>query len=224
MMSRRERFRRVARALVASTLITGVTASALAAQEVDVAAVALSADNVLRDAPLLGGNIALRWRPGLGRFAYRIGAEWTSGDHTMTRVPCVGFYLPEACPPEPVRDDARLRSASLGASLRVLGRTRASLELAAELLAGSVRRESRGLSSGLSFSAEKRLWGGRLGAESRWQPWESVPFGVHAGLTYGQLGPFTTERLVEGYAPFDDGFEFRRIVLGASWSFAGTRR
>lgn len=212
-----------ARVLLAGALVTIGLSTRLAAQEVSVRAVTLSSDNLLRDTPLWGGNIALRWRPGNGAVAYHLGGEWTSGDRTATGFLCVGIFLPENCASEPVREDARLRSADVGASFRLLSRARASLELSADVLAGSVRRDSRGQTSELSLSAEKRVWGGRAGIESRWQPWAAVPLDLQLGATYGQLGPFTKDEVVDGYTPFNRALHVRRIVIGATWRFSGAR-
>lgn len=191
------------------------------AQAVAVNAVALTADDLLRDASLWGGSVSLRFRLRDGSLAIYLGSEWASGDHTATGVPCAGLIPPGGCAPEQVRDESRLRTGDVGAAFRVLGNAGASLAVTADLLAGSVRRESRGLTSGRSLSAEKRMWGGRVGAESRWQPWEGTPLDVQLGISYGELRPFSSDVVIDGYTPFDHAMRVRRIVFGATWRFSG---
>ncbi len=190
------------------------------AQELAVNAVTLSANDLLRDAPLWGGNVSLRFRLRDGGVAIYFGSEWALGDRTATGVPCAGLIPPGGCAPEQVRDESRLRTGDVGAAFRVLGNAHASLAVTADLLAGSVRRESRGLTSGRSLSAEKRMWGGRVGAESRWQPWAGTPLDVQLGVSYGELRPFSTAVVVDGYTPFEQSMRVRRILFGGTWRFS----
>jgi hypothetical protein len=130
------------------------------AQGVGVSAVALSGQHYLLGDPLTGAAVGITLPRRGSRLTFRLGAERMRGGAERTGIPCAGLIQPGTCPPERVRDDARLTGASGGAAFRLLGRRRATIALTADLSLASLRSATRGLTSGDSIWVTKVMWGG----------------------------------------------------------------
>ena len=193
------------------------SASETHAQSGDVSVVALSAGHRLLGDPLLGGGVSFRIPRRDGRLTLRFGAEQLRGRAERIGIPCAGLIFPGTCPPELLRDDVRIRSATGGAAFRVLGGRRATVALTADLAVASLRADTRGLASGTTLAVRKTLWGGLVGAEAGWTPVRRVPLALAVGGAIGALTPVVHEQTVDGYTPFEGGFGFRRLRVAVVW-------
>lgn len=205
---------RVAASLVAVSL---ALPTAGLAQGGGVGTVVLDADHPLLGERLVGATARVIVPFAGTRLSLRLGAERLSGNAGRTGVPCSGLIDPERCPPEPLRDDARLTTVAGGLGVRVLSWRGVAMDLVGDLRIGKVRADTRGLSSGTSLSASKALRGGEIGVEGIWSPWAPLPLVLEAGIAASRLGPVMREDVVDGYTPFEDGFGAARLRLGVAW-------
>jgi hypothetical protein len=193
------------------------SASAALAQSGDVSVIALSAGHRLLGDPLIGGGASLRVPRRDGWLTLRFGAEQLRGRAERIGIPCAGLIFPGTCPPELLRDDVRIVTATSGAAFRLLGGRHATVALTADLGVASLRADTHGLASGTRLAVRKALWGGLLGAEAVWTPVRRVPLALAVGGAIGALTPVVHEQTVDGYSPFEDGFGFRRLRVAVVW-------
>lgn len=202
--------------LAAFALVLAPTAVALA-QGPTASAVAISARHQLLGDPLFGGAVGVSFPRRDGRVAFRVGADHLRGQADRIGVPCAGMIQPGTCSPEPLRDEARLTSASGGASLRMLRGQHALLAFTSDLTLASLRADTRGLTSGRALTATKLLWGGMVGADLAWTPVLRLPLALEVGGGVGVLMPVAHDQVVDGYQPFDRAFGVRRLRVGVAW-------
>jgi hypothetical protein len=187
------------------------------AQSVTISGTSALAQHPLLGESLLGASIAIRTREAPTTFQFEVShARARSG---RIGAPCAGLIRPGSCPPEPLRDDARLLSASGGGALRVLRAERVSVSLTGDLSLASVRADTRGETSGGRLSASKTLWGGTLGARADWTPLTRLPLALELGVGIGTLSPIREDDVVDGYTPFESHFEIRHAQAGVRWRF-----
>jgi hypothetical protein len=105
--------------------------------------------------------------------AIRLGLERLTGGTDRIGTPCAGLIEPGTCAPEPVHDDARATTGSIGVVM--LAKRWNRIALAA---------------------------GGDLGLATEWRP-TNVPIGVELGVGFGGLTPVTVTALEDGYTPFE---------------------
>lgn len=208
-------------ALIAHCLAVAVFAVAAvgvaSAQSVTVSGTSATAQHPLLGEPLIGASIAIRTREAPTMFQFEVShARARSG---RIGAPCAGLIRPGSCPPEPLRDNARLLSAGGGAALRVLRTARVSVSLTGDLSLASVRADTRGETSGGRLSASKTLWGATLGARAAWTPVMRVPLALELGVGIGTLSPIKEDDVVDGYTPFESQFQVRRAQLGITWRY-----
>ena len=187
------------------------------AQGASVSAVVLSARHPLIGDPLTGAAISVSLPRRDERLTLRLEADRLRGRANRIGIACAGFIWPGSCPTEQLRDEVRLTSASGGAAFRVLHRRRTLLALTADLTLASVRAETHGLTSGGNLDASKVLWGGRIGAIAAWTPAARVPIALEIEGGIGRLMPIVREDVVDGYTPFNRGFDVRRFRVGVAW-------
>jgi hypothetical protein len=133
-------------------------------------------------------------------------------------IPCGGFYHPDICAVEPLRDEATLTTGMAGLGLGVLSSQRFAVALTADVRAGLVRADTRGLMSGQSISASKTIWGGDVGAEGTWMPWAHLPIAVEVSAAIGGLTPVSSDQILDAYTPFESSFTVKRLSVGVAWS------
>jgi hypothetical protein len=201
---------------LAVTAIALGVAGAARAQSVTISATSAAAQHPLLGESLDGASIALRTRE--APITYQADVSRMRARSGRIGSPCAGLIRPGTCPPEPLRDDARLFGASGGAAFRVLRAQRVTLAVTADLTLASIRADTRGLTSGDGLSASKTLWGAALGARASWRPVRRVPLALELGAAIGTLSPVSEDRVVDGYTPFESPFEVRRVQLGVTWS------
>ena len=206
------------RHLVPIVLALAPTAAAVG-QGALVGATALSARHALLGDRLIGGSASLRFPLRYDRLTLRLGSEIVGGHTDRVGIPCGGFVLrPEDCPPEPLRDDARIINGTGGLALRLLGRRQATLALTADLIIGSVRVDTRGLASGRTLNATRMLWGGLFGVEAALVPVARLPFALEvAAGTGAMLPPPLQAEALDAYTPFDRGFGINSVRAGVAW-------
>src|SRR5262249_4824849 len=170
---------------------------------------------------LLGGLLtrgAVTFSPARdGPLAFQLEASLSHGHADRIDVVCAGLIQPGTCPAEQVRDETRFASASGGAALRVLRGHNAGVDLTADLTLASVQADTRGLSTGATLTASKLLWGALIGARVTWTPVTRVPVALEIAGGVGGLMPLVHDDVVDGYAPFEAGFDVRQARLGVVW-------
>ena len=67
------------------------------------------------------------------------------------------------------------------------------------------------------MTATKMLWGGLIGAHAAWTPVARVPIALDIGGGIGGLTPIVYDDVVDGYTPFERGFDVRQVRLGLAW-------
>lgn len=211
----------VAARMAAATAVTLVASVAARAQGPGVGGVVVSANHKLLGGPLVGGAAEFR-APVVGsRLSFRVGLEAVTGSSLRTGVACAGLSLPNACQPEPVRDDARLDMATGGGSFQLLRTRSTAVALTADLCLASVHADTRGLASGQEASAGRTLWGGRAGAELTWLASTRVPLALRVESTIGALKPIARQLTYDGYAPFENAFGLGQLRVGLGWRLGG---
>lgn len=201
---------------LAVTVFAVAAVGVASAQSVTVSGTSAAAQHPLLGESLVGASIAVRTRQAPTTFQFEVShARARSG---RIGAPCAGLIQPGTCPPEPLRDDARLLSVGGGAALRVLRAQRVSVSLTGDLSLASVRADTRGETSGGRLSASKTLWGAALGARAAWTPMMRVPLALELGVGIGTLSPVSEDDVVDGYTPFENHFRICRAQLGVTWS------
>ena len=204
--------------LLASALtLWSIGAPSVEAQGGAVSAVAVSADHDLLLTTLYGGAARVSVPLGSDGASIRLGAERVSGNARRTGSTCSGLVEPGTCGPEPLRDDVRLSTASIGFGYGALAGARFALDLAADLRFGQVHVETRGQTSGGAISISKGLRGVELGVNGSWIPVARFPIALAVGAAVGELGPVVSEQIVDGYTPFEGEFTLRHLRVGVSW-------
>jgi hypothetical protein len=191
--------------------------SASSGQSAGVGAVALAASHELLRDRMVGSGARLNI-PLTNALSLRLGAERLTGRASRTGTTCVGLVNPDSdCSPEPLRDDARITSMMGGLGLRVLDARRTTVNLAIDLRFGPIHVDTRALQTGRDLAAEEWHWGRDLGVEATWSPWVAVPLAFEAMVSVGRLSPIAPEQVLDGYAPFMEGFGVARAYLGVAW-------
>lgn len=184
------------------------------AQRIEVGVVAVAADHDLLGEHLVGGaaRVRLPWA------AVYLGFEHLTGSSRRVGTTCSGLIQPgDPClQPEPLRDDARLSTASAALALRPLAWSRVVIDVAPALRLGYVRATTRGETSGETLSAAKALIGVDIGVDATWAPLQRIPVALSAGIGIGALARASPVTVVDGYEPFG-AFSFTRFRVGASW-------
>lgn len=206
------------RSQLASALVALLVSPAGAlAQGASANAIVISARHPLLGDPLTGAAISVNLPRRDRRFSLRLDVERVSGRADRIGIACAGLIQPGTCPPEQLRDESRVTSASGGALLHVLHWRRVRLTATTDLELASVRTETRGRSSGGLLAAAKMLWGAQIGANVAWTPAPRVPIALEIDGGIGGLRPIVHEDVVDGYTPFDGGFVVRRFRVGLAW-------
>jgi hypothetical protein len=110
-----------------------------------------------------------------------------------------------------------MKSLAAGLAFRMVDWRRLRVEIAGEVRLGTVRVESRGSPSGGELRVDKRLQGVGFGLDASWSPWSALPLAIEAGFTTGEMHRRENEELIDGYSPFEDGFDVRRLRIGVAW-------
>lgn len=201
-------------------LMTGLTApqSRANAQGGSVSAVYVSADHDLLGSRLSGPAARLGY-PLLGdRLKLRVGGERLTGEAGRLGIPCAGLIPPGTClTPEPLRDRARLTSASVGVAVRAFARGGVSIDLVGDVRLAYVSVDTRSETSDRTLSASKTLKGTEFGVEGTWSPLARLPLALEVGVTRGHLNPLTIEHVADGYTPFEGGFSLTHMRVGLGW-------
>jgi hypothetical protein len=187
------------------------------AQGASVGAVIISARHPLLGDPLTGAALSVSVPQRDERLALRFGADRLHGRADRYGVACAGLIQSGTCPPEPLRDEARLTSASGGVVFRVLHWRHALMAITSDLTLASLQTETHGRTSGRTLAAAKMLWGGRLGGKAAWTPAVRVPFALEIEGGVGRFAPIVHGLTVDGYTPFERGFDVRILRLGLAW-------
>ncbi len=155
---------------------------------------------------------------GRGRYSVRATAEQTNGTASSRRTGslCGGSTDPASCG-ESLRDEARLTLIGIGLGQRVATRSRATLDVLAQLQHALVSGTTTGESTGGFMKAERRLWGLEVGLEATVSPWATVPLALDLGASLGAMRPFGENGISDAPAPFEDGFGVARLRVGLSF-------
>ena len=215
-MSHRQSFS-ISSRLVAAVAVGIAGPVAARAQGASVSAVVISAEHMLLGRPLTGGAVGVSLRRRDTPIALDFEAAISHGHAGRIGVPCAGLIQPGTCAAEPLRDEARLTSASGGTTLRMFHGRHALVALTGDLVLASLRADTRGLSSGQTLTAAKTLWGGLVGAHAAWIPVVRVPVALQIAGGVGGVMPIARELVVDGYTPFERGIQVRRLRLGIAW-------
>jgi hypothetical protein len=116
-----------------------------------------------------------------------------------------------------MRDDARFAAATAGIGVQMINRHRVTIDVVGDASFVNVQVDSRGLTSGGTISAGKELWDGDVGVEGTWSPWLQVPFALDVGVAAGHLNGVVSHPVLDGYQPFEDGFDVIRVRVGLTW-------
>jgi len=189
----------------------------VAAQRVGVDAAVISTDHELLSSSLMGIASHATFALQTGPLSLRVGAERLAGTSRRIGTPCTGLVQPGTCEPEPMRDKARLIAASAGIGVRAITSRRIAVDVIADLSLTHAYIDSRGLASGETISADQHLWDGDIGVETVWSPWSRLPVAIDASVSADHLKAVTTTPAVDGYAPFENGFELVRLRFGVAW-------
>ncbi len=57
-----------------------------------------------------------------------------------------------------------------------------------------------------------------VGARASWRPFVRVPLALDLGVGFGTLMPLSESEVVDGYTPFENQFDVRRVQVGLTWS------
>ena len=104
-----------------------------------------------------------------------------------------------------------------GVGIRLVRWRQFTVGLTLDLRVAGVRSETRGLVSDQRLYATSTLWGGQIGFEGSWFPWQGVPFALQAGASIDALMVPSRTSITSAYAPFDDGITSMRFQLGVAW-------
>lgn len=213
------------RTVLAAVSIAFVTASPapVMAQSGSISLVTAAADHRLMRDPLGGASALVTVPFGQGGRSVRLQFERLFGDATRTGVPCSGLIEPGTCPPEPLADDARMATMAAGMGFPLMRRARFAAQVTTDVRLGRVSVDTRGLVSGDALAARKGLWGADIGLQGVWSPWARLPLALEAGVTVGRLMPLLREEVLDGYTPFNDGFNVSRLRLGLAWGRGAQR-
>jgi hypothetical protein len=193
------------------------------AQRWGVSAVAIVTSHELLDGVLVGPALRGRFPLG-GEVVGRISFERTAGSSNRLGIPCSGIIPPDGCEAEPLRDDGRLTSFTLGIAFPFLTRHSVVLESALSLRAARgltrtfTRNEAQALSDG------QFLLGGDFAIDATWSPWQRVPVALEFSVGVGAAAGVSSDDEVDGYQPLQQGFGVARITLGMIWRPATSRR
>ena len=187
-----------------------------------ISAVALEANERLLGDPLTGASARLSLPLGRGRISTRIGGERVSGAARRTGAPCgdrFARHAPGLCATEPLRDDARLWSATAGVDVRVWDQRRAAVRIATDVRVAALAVDTHGLSSGRSVQSSSFLGGLDVGVEASWGPWPQHPLALEAGIAVGRAAPlqFGSAMIATPRHYFVRDFTSARIQVGAAW-------
>lgn len=187
------------------------------AQDIEVHATRLDADNDRLGSPLFGGGIGIRWGNSGRALSYRVGVERVNGRERRFGIPCAGLIEPNTCLPEPLTDDGRATTVRLGVGVRLLQRTRVELLVGGNLTLSAVTTRSTGEESARTLDASKALVGAEAELLATWLPARRVPLCVQLGVSAARVRPVVDEQIVDGYTPFEQGFAMSAVRLGLVW-------
>lgn len=192
-----------------------VAAPALDAQSMGLSMVRLTSDHRLVP-DLIGFELRIGGSATGSRLGIRFGFGRLAGDQERVGSTCAGLVPPDVeCAPEPIHDDAHFSRGRGELAVALLQRGRSSLGLVGGLVFGQLNVDSRGLTSGRHLPADKTIWGADIGGDGRWFFSSSVPLGLEAAFSVGELNPTRQTMVADGYAPFEQSFGVRRLRVGA---------
>jgi hypothetical protein len=199
------------------TAVAAIASPALA-QSIGVSAVSATTDHRLFRGQLRGieGRIGIP----LGRTGLRVhlSADRVRGDATRTGSTCVGLTWPGVdCPPEPLREDSELMTATAGLGIRAVSWRGLSLDIGANYRLGWAESNTHSLVSSGRLHADKNLRGIGVGIDAGWKPMGRWPLTFEVGLTRGSLTPRQNEGVIDGYSPLENDIEVTRVRLGVAW-------
>jgi hypothetical protein len=139
------------------------------------------------------------------------------GSSTGTGVVCGGLINPNQCPSEPFKRKGRLSLIGLGADVHLATTRMATVSVQPQVVWGRARTETTGQTTGNSLFSEKGQLGFSGGLELRAFPAPRRPLGVVVGGTLGSLGPAKTDRIDDGYTPFNDWYRVHTVYAGLAW-------
>jgi hypothetical protein len=188
------------------------------AQRIGANAVVLTSAHQPLGSPLVGGELALRAGGRDSTVSLIVAVASMRGRSDRIGSPCGGFSPPTAdCTDRPLRDDGRVTAGSIGAALPVLRAGRVRLSITGDVTLGRFHVESRPISGGATLVAEKLMVGAYLGAMAAWSPSMRAPLAIEASIAAGGFRPVHQQEVLDAYAPFEAGFDARRMSVGLSW-------
>ena len=166
--------------------------------------------------PMSGWTGRLDVPVGRGRYAVRATAEQTSGTADARWGRVCGCFEPHAEPDEPLRDDARLLTMSLGVARRVVTLPHTRLDILANLQHALATGTTTGQNTGGVLAMERRLWGAEIGLEGAVTPWSRLPIALEVGTSIGALRPLAIEQVLDAPSAYNAVIGIARFRVGVS--------
>ena len=203
-------------AMVAAVAVTALSAQPLRAQ-LPRNGVELGVRQAWFSSKLVGAPVGpvLLLRRGGGSTTSWLSAEYLMGHDHRTGVACGGFFLPERCPPQPLRDRTRAFMLAVGFSHPLIRRDRGALELVGAVRGGDIRSRTRGLETGDEISARKSMLGAEGGLDAVVVPFARWPVALTAGGRFGALSGFGGG-IADVYEPFG-AMHMTSVQVGVRW-------
>lgn len=199
----------VAFALTAAAVVTGH------AQGVQLDATSLSARHELLGNPLYGVSLSKRVSGGV-LATVRVALDLARGRAERIGTTCTGLIPPTGCPPERMRDKSGLAAAGVGVDMPAIGAGAWAIVPTLDARLAWISVVSRGETSGQQLDASKRFLSLMAGLKA--QKWVSGRWAVRGGIDVGLMNALTAVYVADGYTPFENGFGFHRITIGAIWT------
>ncbi|MEJ7759510.1 MAG: hypothetical protein WKF55_07930 [Gemmatimonadaceae bacterium] len=155
----------------------------------------------------------------LGRLiVLRVGYERLRSSRHRTAETCFGLRDPADCPPEPVREEARLGGAAIALSATLASGRHVALSVVPRLGLANANVTTRGLASGRTLSGDQLFVAADVGLAMAIAPSASSPLALHLGASAGTLSPRRElMQVVDGYTAFTGGFGLSRVEAGLTW-------
>ncbi|MEO7362359.1 MAG: hypothetical protein ABI120_18655 [Gemmatimonadaceae bacterium] len=188
------------------------------AQEVHVNGGRLMADHYLLGSALNGVGLGLTYMTRVRRLEFDLAVDRYAGSSNRVGVACGGFYNPDHCPTQPIRDRSTLYVLSVGPSLNIVRSQHLSVNLNGSVQGAGVSTTTIGLQNGGQLHARRALLGASVGLIVSWRTSAQSPFAFNGSASTGVLRNIRESGAIDGYEPYDGGsFRAHRLSVGVSY-------
>ena len=206
------------KALLCIVMLCPVSITRISAQSMGFHAVGLDVQN---DAlgKLFGAGFMLEVPIAGSRVHWQLAFEAAQGKRTYVGSPCVGLVAPgnPACASRTLKRSADMELAIVGIRLPLVHTKRASIAIAGDFGGARVATNTRDAADSSRFKDWKFVMRPELGVDARWQPKKNNVVSIRLGASIGRLISPSSTQIADGYAPFQDRSEFKRVWLGLMW-------